>query len=164
MRTGILVALALVCAVLALTACNPIDNLFAEKVSLEGPVWQLTRLDGNPPVPGTTVTVEFDPDGTLGGSAGCNSYSGTYKINGQKISIGPLMSTQMACLQPVMDQELEYLAVLQVADTFEIKGNVLSLLNSAGTTLATYTVQDQDLAGTSWQVIAYNDGRWRESQ
>ena len=134
-------------------------ELFPQQPELVGPIWELTQLDGMPVVPGTTITAEFDDTGRVGGSAGCNSYGGPYTVSDPKISIGPLMSTQMACIQPVMDQEIDYLAALQVAKTYGIDGEELTLYDADGDALAVYTVTDQGLAGTSWEVIAYNNGK-----
>ena len=77
----------------------------------------------------TTLLADFGKDGTLSGKAGCNTYSGGYKTNGNQITIGPLVSTMMACDQPagVMEQEAQYLAALQSAATYQIEGNVLEL-------------------------------------
>jgi len=78
---------------------------------------------------GTTLTADFGKDGNLSGNAGCNTYNGAYKVNGDQITIGPLVSTMMACNEPagVMEQEAQYLAALQSAATYQIEGNVLQL-------------------------------------
>ena len=50
------------------------------------------------PVSGTTLTATFTGD-TVEGSAGCNDYSGPYKLDGDKVAIGPLVTTRKACEQ-----------------------------------------------------------------
>jgi heat shock protein HslJ len=71
------------------------------------------------PIPGTTITATFE-DGQVRGSAGCNSYFGSYQVNGDKISVGQMGITEMACLEPegVMDQELMFVGFLGDAKTF----------------------------------------------
>ena len=63
-------------------------------------------------VSGTTVTAIFGTDGTVRGSAGCNTFNGGYQVSGASIRIGPLASTRMACSpEAIMTQEQAYLAV-----------------------------------------------------
>jgi heat shock protein HslJ len=83
---------------------------------------------------GTDLTANFGIDGGLSGSAGCNDYSATYQIDGDKISIGPAVSTQKFCASPegVMDQETQYLAALTTAATYRIDGSKLELRTADG--------------------------------
>ncbi|MFC1874276.1 DUF4382 domain-containing protein [Chloroflexota bacterium] len=80
---------------------------------------------------GTEVTAEFvSSEGTVKGSAGCNSYFGSYEVEGSQLSIpGPIGATEMYCAEPegVMDQEQEYLAALQLAESYEIDGDELRI-------------------------------------
>lgn len=72
---------------------------------------------------GTQITATFESaERQITGSAGCNSYFGAYEINGNKLMIGPVGSTEMYCMEPegVMDQETEYLKALQAASNYEI--------------------------------------------
>jgi heat shock protein HslJ len=106
----------------------------AQSQDLSGTSWEATGFNNGKQavigmLTGTTLTADFGKDGTLSGNAGCNTYSGAYKVNGDQITIGPLASTMMACDQPegVMEQEAHYLAALQSAATYLIEGNVLQL-------------------------------------
>jgi heat shock protein HslJ len=85
-------------------------------------------------IAGTSLTADFGSDGTLSGNGGCNSYSGTYKQDGNQINIGPLASTKMFCNEPagVMDQESQFLTALQTAATYQVEGNTLELRTQAG--------------------------------
>jgi heat shock protein HslJ len=65
----------------------------------------------------------------------------------------------MMCEQAVMDQEGAYLKALEEAKTYAIKGDQLTLSGEDGTPLAVYKAQSQDLAGTNWEVTAYNNGQ-----
>ena len=55
-------------------------------------------------IAGTTVNVKFGEDGRASGSTGCNSYSGTYQVRGDSITIGRLASTRRACLDQNANQ------------------------------------------------------------
>jgi heat shock protein HslJ len=72
--------------------------------------------------PATTVNALFGVDGRITGSAGCNSYTGSYTASGQNgISIGPLATTLNYCGEPgVMDQETTYLGNLRAAASYEV--------------------------------------------
>jgi heat shock protein HslJ len=57
-------------------------------------------------------TIAFGADGTVSGSAGCNTFSGTYTTDGASLTFGPLASTKMACAEPAMTVEGAYLTAL----------------------------------------------------
>ncbi|MFC1954400.1 DUF4382 domain-containing protein [Chloroflexota bacterium] len=77
------------------------------------------------------ITAEFvSAEGTIKGSAGCNSYFGNYEQEGGQLSIpGPIGATAMYCMEPegVMDQEQEYLTLLQLAESYVIDGDELQI-------------------------------------
>ena len=75
------------------------------------------------------VNALFDSaKGQVGGSGGVNRYTGNYELKGNKLSIpGPLAATAMAGPQPLMDQEREYLKLLQNASTYQITDGQLQI-------------------------------------
>jgi heat shock protein HslJ len=89
---------------------------------LMGTSWVLEDLnfDQQPVLPDTEISATF-ADSQVSGSAGCNNYNASVsdespdggENNSQTLTVGPVISTQMACAEPVMDQELEYLTALQ---------------------------------------------------
>lgn len=160
----VLRALSLTGAVLMLGACGiaagPSDTATASSEGLDGVVWVLDELDGAPPASDTPVTVEFNGFGSLGGTGGCNNYSGSYELSGTTIDVGSdLASTMMACPGPVMDVEQAFFTALHEAKGVAVEGDRLTLSDADGNTLATFTAQSQDLAGTSWRITAYNNGK-----
>jgi putative lipoprotein len=80
-------------------------------------------------LPNTEITIEFvSADDSVRGSAGCNSYGGGYDVDLDKLTFpGPMMGTAMACDEPIMNQEMEYLKALQAAESYEIEGNQLQV-------------------------------------
>jgi heat shock protein HslJ len=144
------------CCLLVLSACTSSGSSQA----LTESIWVLTELNASPPLPDTTITAQFFEDGKVGGSAGCNNYNTTYTVNGKNIQFGELAATtMMACPDPIMQQERDYLDMLKNAATFEIADDELTLLDSDGNALAVFAAQSQDLAGSSWDVISYNNGK-----
>lgn len=122
--------------------------------------WMLTGIagpDGTMTTPLTIPTLMFEGD-SVSGSASCNQYFGPYQIDGSSITFGPLASTEMYCGEPgVMDQEAAYLGALATVDTWSMDGDTLTLSGS-GTELLRYDAISQKLAGSSWDLIAYNNG------
>ena len=134
---------------------------------LAGTLWRFAGfIDANgiarSSVAGTQITATFGEDGTLGGSAGCNSYSTAYEVSDNQMSIsGPIASTMMMCPDPgIMEQEREYLEVLASVSSFMIEGKQLTLFNAQGQAVLTFVVQEPTpLAGTEWEVTGYNNGK-----
>jgi heat shock protein HslJ len=106
--------------------------------------WEATSIQTGDalasPLPGTTITAKFANDGTLSGSAGCNSYTTPYTLDGGEIEIAPPAATKKACAAPdgVMEQEAAYLAALPSATHFRADGGTLALLAADGTYVASY--------------------------
>ena len=132
MKSKILILPMLV--VMFFSACS--NNRFPVGDPLSGTSWELVYYQKSPVIEGAKVTATFE-DGQVKGSSGCNSYSGSYQVEGDKISFGSLMSTLMACLGPegVMDQETMYLAWLQDAQTYQIYEDRLIIFGSDGEAL-----------------------------
>jgi heat shock protein HslJ len=114
---------------------------------LAGTKWQMQDY-ANPAITtgmstvlsGAIPTIEFgeddaSPDGAIvSGSGGCNTYQGTYTVDGESLTFGPLAATLMACSDPegVMEQEAVFLAQLQSATGYRIDGDQLHILNDKG--------------------------------
>ena len=111
------------------------QNNETEDAILEDTAWVLQSygepVDLKDIIIDTEITAEFvSSEGTVEGSAGCNSYSGIYTVEDNQLSIpGPIAATEMYCEEPegVMDQEQEYLAALQLAESYEIDGDELRI-------------------------------------
>ena len=81
---------------------------------LEGTTWSLADAAalGAQPAADAIPTIVFGADGTVSGTAGCNTFSGTYTADGATLTFGPLASTKMACPEPAMTVEGAYLGAL----------------------------------------------------
>ena len=153
--TKILIISLLMIAFLSLAACSS-----GSGEALTANLWMLNELNGQTPLPDTAITAEFSEDGKVSGSSGCNNYNTTYEVSGKKISFGEqVASTMMACPDPVMDQERDYLEALSAAATFEIVEDVLILYDDDGNAIVRFDAISQSLEGSSWEVIGYNNGK-----
>ncbi len=83
---------------------------------------------------GVLVTAAFGDGGSLNGSAGCNSYSSSYLVDGASLAITPPSSTGKICGQPegIMEQESAFLTLLPSAGSFNIDGGQLFILDASG--------------------------------
>ena len=59
--------------------------------------------------------VQFGSNGEMNGNGGCNNFGGSYELNGERLIIGPIMSTKKGCFGDVMKQETAFFKALQKA-------------------------------------------------
>jgi heat shock protein HslJ len=127
--------------------------------SLLGTGWTLSQLNGQPVLTDTFVTLNFAAIRATG-SDGCNNYTTVYAADETKIKFQtPIAATLMACAAPIMRQATEYGKALEDAATYKIDQKQLTLSDTGGKALAVFDEQSTDLAGTSWNVISYNNGK-----
>lgn len=120
--------------------------------ALAGSGWLLVSLDGAPLVDDSAITLQFDSEGALGGSGGCNRYGGMYSLDGDSIDVGGVFSTQMACAEDIMAQEYAYFEALEAASTYAIEGDTLTLTTEEGATLV--FEREATLDGTAWVLVS----------
>ncbi len=69
----------------------------------------------------------------MGGNGGCNSFGGSYQVNGSQVAFSQIIQTMMACSdQAINDQENQYLHALQSTGQFQLAGNQLSIQYNQG--------------------------------
>ncbi len=86
---------------------------------LAGSEWRpMTIGDTQVPADGD-MFVRFEVEGKIAGSAGCNSFFGSYRESGETIRIDPLGTTRKFCTEVLMDLETKMLIALQAARAFE---------------------------------------------
>jgi heat shock protein HslJ/uncharacterized lipoprotein YbaY len=98
--------------------CTPVDPA-AER--LQGGTWVVQDIRGTTPVEKSRVTLNFGQDGRVSGNSSCNSYSGSFKIAGDNLTIGQTIGTMKACADPLMKQEQAFLGILRAVQRFEIR-------------------------------------------
>lgn len=127
--------------------------------SLVGITWSLATLHGEPILPDSYASARFDADGAVSGSSGCNRYRASYQVDGSAMTVSLAAGTLMACPPPLMQQERAFLAALQATASYELSEGALVLRDQAGASIARFVAEPQGLAGTSWDVTGYNNGR-----
>ncbi len=104
---------------------------------LAGVKWSVTGFNNGrqavvSPVRDTTLTMVFDK-GMVQGSSGCNTYRAAYTSEGNRLAIGPAVTTRKACpAEGVMQQEREFLAALETAKLWDIRGGMLDVHRADG--------------------------------
>ncbi|BCX04233.1 MAG: META domain-containing protein [Candidatus Roseilinea sp.] len=125
---------------------NAVATFVVQETDLVGMSWRaLSYNNGKQAVvsliAGTELTVAFDAEGRISGNAGCNAFTGSYRLEDDgKITIGPLAATRKLCNAPegVMEQEAQFLAALETAATYRIEGDRLQLRTADGAMAANF--------------------------
>jgi len=99
--------------------------------TLAGTSWRIVAIDGQA-VGGDAYVLRFE-EGRLSGRAGCNSFSGAYRVAGDRLSAGPLVATRMACAGARMAHEQGAMRVLDgTARVTRPDGDTLVLTGNGG--------------------------------
>jgi len=83
---------------------------------------------------GTALTAAFGAGGQLNGTAGCNTYSASYLVEGRSLAITPPSLSSAICGEPegVMEQETAFLNTLTSAGGYNLEGGELFILGASG--------------------------------
>jgi heat shock protein HslJ len=82
--------------------------------------WTVTSIDGDETIRSAQPTIEFGTDGTVSGTTGCNQYNGTFTVDGDRLTIGPLATTKLACDEAANAQEVAVTQALAGATNWGI--------------------------------------------
>lgn len=83
--------------------------------------WVVESIDGRGVVDNSRTTLTFDPQGQVAGRAGCNRYTGSYRVQGAQLSVGDVATTRMVCVPALMDQETRFLKLLDQVRAFQLQ-------------------------------------------
>lgn len=136
-----------------LSACSTAASPSPSTATLDGHAYLSTDVEGAVLVPGSRIRLGF-ANGNLTASGGCNTMSGAYAIQGDRIVTTQMSMTEMACAEPLMAQD-EWLATFLGGITYTLAGDTLTLTNGATRlTLLDKEVAtpDQPIEGTRWVV------------
>ena len=88
----------------------------APEALLEGPAWDLVEIGGVPAAEGAEILFA---EGRLSGSSGCNRFTGAFEVSGERVVVGPLAGTRMACPAPFGEQEQRHYEALAGVGQFD---------------------------------------------
>lgn len=135
----------------------------SQALAIEGASWKLVGAPGLAPATLSSlergVTVNFEA-GRVTGFSGCNSFTGAYSLEANRLGFGQLAGTMMACPEPAMAVEQAFLGAMRGASfAASIAGDRLTLTSPAGAQLTFAKQAAQRPEGRTWDVTGYNNGR-----
>jgi heat shock protein HslJ len=121
------------------------ETFQADPADLVGTSWILVSLDGQPPMEGSTITMEFLADNRMKGSAGCRNYQGNYQAETDSIHFPKISMVEMECQWPATFgvQEGDFTDVLTWANRYQLAEDRLEIYSSRGETLVFERTSDQ---------------------
>lgn len=101
----------------------------APEALLMGSEWQLIELDGKKAEvaaegeateEAAVGSLNFGDDGRIYGRAFCNNFTGSYQLQGDKLTVSDVASTMMMCDAAAMEQEKTMLEMLGASEHLEL--------------------------------------------
>lgn len=86
--------------------------------------WTLTEINGKK-IEGNKPTLQFDEKEKRFGIKICNGIGGNYRVNDSNIEFYDVISTMMACPEPIMGNEVKFNEAVEKVTRFEQKGDSL---------------------------------------
>jgi len=120
---------------------------------LDGNTYIVTGVQGHDPVKGSEIALRFEAE-RLGISAGCNQMGGGYTIKDGRLEVGAMMTTAMACEEPLMAQD-QWISAFVNGAAATLDGDTLTLARDGVTITATdkeVARPDLPVEGTVWMV------------
>jgi heat shock protein HslJ len=155
------IAVALIWVALLSVGCQPAAD---DANALDNTSWTVTAINGVAVVPAAKPTIMFEGDGTVAGSASCNQYSGSFRTDGDRITIGDLQSTLMLCAGEVGAQEAAFVAAMRAVETWRVTPTGELEMAGAASIVATPGIAEAPppdpgtgLEGTSWNLAEMGD-------
>lgn len=94
-----------------------------DPIELDGTAWTDADVVGYELA--GTLDVAFE-NGSISLTGGCNTQNGSYELDGDVLTAGPLMSTMMACADELMAQDAWIATLLDQGVTVELDGSTLT--------------------------------------
>jgi heat shock protein HslJ len=130
--------------------------------SIDGATWRLTQLPGKDASAlassSRPLTVRFE-GGRISGFSGCNRFVGGYALDRDRVTIGPLAGSMMACGEQATALEKAVLGGLAGTHRFAVAGGSLTLTAESGAVLGLRAEPPPRLEGVAWKVLGFNNGR-----
>lgn len=112
---------------IGLTYCEP-----KKKDILDGSIWRVEELNGQPLIEFSTLTIRFHHQ-KISGSSECNQFKGNYELKGEQIKFHISERTNDRCMEPgIMEQEIVFIDTLETLTNFSLTPNRLQLYSAGG--------------------------------
>lgn len=151
-------------AVLAAPKLSENPTAPTSQMGLEGTSWILVEwgdeTNRNSLETAEAITANF-VEGQVKGSASCNRYIASYKIEGNQLQITPAATTRKACMGDIMEREFAYLAALEGVQQYEInaRGQLqISYATDEGSGIMTFSPQASgQLENQTWVLLSLEE-------
>jgi len=112
------------------------SNLSENKQNTLASQYQIVSVGNNSNI-AKDLVLEFDLENNrVSGFSGCNRFTGSFKLDGFMINIGPLAATKRACMDENKGNlEQHILQDLEQTVAYSIEKNTLNLVNNKGVTV-----------------------------
>lgn len=146
-------------------ACSSSAGSGGSGGQLDGKTWALTSYASGGATQQVPAEVLADAtftaaESNVSGSAGCNRFSGGYRVDGASLTFGALATTQMACIGPASDVEAAYLANLAATRSYTATADALTMFDGTGASILVFVAaQPGEIGGTTWHATGINNGR-----
>jgi heat shock protein HslJ len=99
------------------------------QIPLNNTAWQVVAVNGSGYEDQNAPVLRFG-DGAIEGKGLCNSYSAEYQVNGDALTITPIVATEMACEDMILNiLERDYFTTLNIVKRYAIVGDELQLFD-----------------------------------
>jgi len=103
--------------------------------------WKLVRLNGAPvrvaPRQREPYLVLGQAEQRVTGDGGCNRFTGSFELDGDKLRFRGMAGTMMACLDG-MEQEAYFMQALQKVERYRLSGSHLEMLDASAAVLTRF--------------------------
>ncbi|MGD9833684.1 MAG: META domain-containing protein [Piscinibacter sp.] len=93
--------------------------------------WVIEQARAEPILDKRRARLVLGRDGRLSGHNSCNAMSGSFTLEGDRIRIGPIATTRMACAELQREQEDRILTALELAVTARVRPDGLLEIRDA---------------------------------
>ncbi|MFP5430564.1 MAG: META domain-containing protein [Gammaproteobacteria bacterium] len=97
---------------------------------IRGTDWLVEDINRGGMVDRSRVSFRFGNDGRITGNASCNRFMGGYTLGGEGLVLTQMASTQMACSEALMAQELKFLSLLPAVKRFDFSADGALVLHT----------------------------------
>ena len=88
-------------------------------------LWRIEQARSEPILDKRRARISFGADGKLTGHTSCNTMTAPYALEGDRLKVGAVITTRMACAPLQMEQEDRILTALEVAVSARVRDDGL---------------------------------------
>jgi heat shock protein HslJ len=118
----------------------PANSTDTSRADLLNTYWKLALINETEVAATDSVRAPhliFNSENRVSGSDGCNRLMGTYLLEGNKLNLGEIAGTKMACEENT-EQSAAFHAAMKNATTYTLHGDQMVLSDASGIVIARF--------------------------